>query len=225
MPASRVDAGHLRQALGRHPQRHALSAGRGGGALKRFVERGGGVLVVAGDRTAWPPSEAELLPGQPGRRVDRMTGRSATLGYLDYSHPDLRSVQGAAQRRLLRRAHLPLPRAHDRTRTTASSRGTTTARWRRRSGRSGPGASSSGRPRSTTRGRTSRVKPVYLPLVHQLVRYLAPLRTTTSWFTVGQVVDLAAAAAQIRGDRIVVTPSGQRTTQAGGGECAEGCWS
>ncbi|HEV7477047.1 MAG TPA: hypothetical protein VGO02_04830, partial [Burkholderiales bacterium] len=52
-----------------------------------------------------------------------------------------------------------------------------------------------------------------LPLVHQLVRYLARYEQTPSWLTVGQVVDLASIAAQIRGDRIVVTPSGQRTTQ------------
>src|SRR5207247_3421016 len=57
------------------------------------------------------------------------------------------------------------------------------------------------------------VKPVYLPLVHQLAQYLARYEQTPSWLTVGQVVDLASLAAQIRGDRIVVTPSGQRTTQ------------
>jgi hypothetical protein len=57
------------------------------------------------------------------------------------------------------------------------------------------------------------LKPVYLPLVHQLVQYLARYEQTPSWLTVGQVVDLASLAAQIRGDRIVVSPSGQRTTQ------------
>jgi hypothetical protein len=46
-----------------------------------------------------------------------------------------------------------------------------------------------------------------------LVRYLARYEQTPSWLTVGQVVDLTSLAAQIRGDRIVVTPSGQRTTQ------------
>ena len=34
---------------------------------------------------------------------------------------------------------------------------------------------------------TSRVKPVYLPLVHQLVRYLAQYEPPPSWLTVGQV--------------------------------------
>src|SRR5262249_49256018 len=59
----------------------------GGGALKRFVERGGGLLVVTGDHTTWPQSEADLLPGKLGALVDRTSGRSGSLGYLDYSHP------------------------------------------------------------------------------------------------------------------------------------------
>src|SRR5262249_33265365 len=59
----------------------------GGSALKRFVERGGGVLVIAGDNTSWSQSDIDLLPGRLGGIVDRMEGRSGTLGYLDYSHP------------------------------------------------------------------------------------------------------------------------------------------
>src|SRR5437667_5743263 len=59
----------------------------GGGALKKFVERGGGLLVATGDHTTWPQGEADLLPGRLGATVDRMSGRSASLGYLDYSHP------------------------------------------------------------------------------------------------------------------------------------------
>jgi hypothetical protein len=51
------------------------------------------------------------------------------------------------------------------------------------------------------------VKPVFLPLVHQLVRYLAHYEPPTSWFTVGQVLDLKSRS---RADRVVVTPSGQR---------------
>jgi hypothetical protein len=58
--------------------------------------------------------------------------------------------------------------------------------------------------------------------VQQLVRYLANYETPTSWMTVGQVLDLSARA-KTRADRIVVTPSGQRTTQRGTSESgAEG---
>src|SRR5207237_6957472 len=61
--------------------------GLAGGALKRFVERGGGLLVAVGEHTNWPANEADLLPGQLGQVVDRMEGRGATIGFRDYSHP------------------------------------------------------------------------------------------------------------------------------------------
>ena len=61
--------------------------GISGGVLKRFVERGGGLLAVFGEKGAWPASEAGLLPGKLGATVDRTSGRGGTLGYVDYSHP------------------------------------------------------------------------------------------------------------------------------------------
>ena len=113
----------------------------GGGALKRFVERGGGLLVVAGDRTTWPQGEAELLPGTLGATVDRTTGRSGSLGYLDYSHPVF-EVFKAPRSGDFSAAHVFRYRAlADRRRPTASSRASTMARWRRRSRRSAPAAS------------------------------------------------------------------------------------
>jgi hypothetical protein len=68
------------------------------------------------------------------------------------------------------------------------------------------------------------VKPIFLPLVHQLVRYLARYEPSTSWLTVGQVLDLTARAKgrADRSDRIVVTPSGERISHAGAGEGNEG---
>ena len=64
-----------------------LPPGLAGGALKRFVERGGGLLVAFGDHTVWPSSEADLLPGTVGAVVDRPTGHGGSLGYRDYGHP------------------------------------------------------------------------------------------------------------------------------------------
>ena len=37
-----------------------------GGALKRFVEQGGGLLVVLGEHSSWPQNDAALLPGTLG---------------------------------------------------------------------------------------------------------------------------------------------------------------
>jgi hypothetical protein len=53
------------------------------------------------------------------------------------------------------------------------------------------------------------LKPVFLPLVHQLTRYLGQYEQTSAWSTVGQVVDLSVLLKN-KTDRVVVTPSGER---------------
>ena len=195
----------------------------GGNALKRYLEGGGGLLVVTGDRTTWPQGEAQLLPGRLGATVDRMSGRSGSLGYLDYSHPVL-EVFKAPRCGDFSAAHV----FRDRTLQTEPSD--------RVLARFDDGAIAAAE-RKVGAGRaivwTSTlddswtdigVKPVFLPLVHQLVRYLAHYEPTTSWFTVGQVLDLTARAKgrADRSDKIVVTPSGERMTHAGSGEGNEG---
>ena len=55
------------------------------------------------------------------------------------------------------------------------------------------------------------LKPVYLPLVHQLTKYLARYEPGAAWQTVGQVVDISAAL-KSRADRVVVTPAAERIT-------------
>jgi hypothetical protein len=191
-----------------------VPASAGGGALRRFVERGGGVLVVAGARSSWPTEDADLLPGKLGPPVDRITGRSATLGYLDRTH-QVFEVFKAPRSGDFTSAHIfryrsftvdPSPAS----RVLARYDDGAAAVVERRTGAGRVIIWTSTLDDSWT---DLAVKPVYLPLVHQLVRYLARYEQTPSWLTVGQVIDLASSAAQIRSDRIVVTPSGQRTTQ------------
>ena len=190
----------------------ALPSSMGGGALKRFVDRGGGVLVVTGERSSWLSEYADLLPGKLGAPVDRISDRSATLGYLDYSHAVFevfkapRSGDFSSAHIFRYRALTPGPAS----RVLARYDDGAVAVAERRTGAGRVIVWTSTLDDSWT---DLPVKPVYLPLVHQLVRYLARYEQTPSWFTVGQVIDLASTAAQIRGDRIVVTPSGQRTTQ------------
>ena len=61
-------------------------SGQTGQALEAFVEGGGGVLVVAGERSAWPADGPDLLPGVVGSPADR-DGRGGSIGFVDYSHP------------------------------------------------------------------------------------------------------------------------------------------
>src|SRR5262249_32777357 len=155
--------------------------------LKRFVERGGGVLVIAGEHTTWPTGEADLLPGKLGAPVNRMSGRSGSLGYLDYSHPIFevfkapRSGGFSAAHFFQYRAIEPGPPD----RVLARFDDGAVAAVERKVG--------AGRVITWTSTLDDTwtdiaVKPVFLPLVHQLVRYLAHYDQPTSWYTVGQVL-------------------------------------
>jgi hypothetical protein len=194
-----------------------------GGALKRFVERGGGVLVVAGDRTTLPTgttSEADLFPGRLGSAVDRTSGRSGSLGFLDYSHPVF-EVFKAPRSGDFSAAHVFRYRTLEATpadRVLARYDDGAVAAVEKRAGLGRVIVWTSTLDDTTT---DIAVKPVFLPLVHQLIRYLGHYEAASSWFTVGQVLDLTARA-RTRAARIVVSPSGERTTQAGMGEGTEG---
>ena len=190
------------------------------GALKRFVERGGGLLVVAGDHTTLPSNEAELFPGRLAAAVDRMSGRSGSLGYLDYSHPVF-EVFKAPRSGDFSAAHMFRYRALE-----AGPNDRVLARFD--DGAAAAVEKKVGLGRvivwTSTLDDTSTdiaVKPVFLPLVHQIVQYLAHFEAAASWFTVGQVLDLSARA-RTRAARIVVSPSGERTTQGTLGEGNEG---
>jgi hypothetical protein len=187
-----------------------------GGVLKKFVERGGGLLVVAGEHTTWPTGEAGLFPGKLGPTVNKMSGRSGSLGYLDYSHPvfevfkaprsgdfsaahmfEYRSVEPGPTDRILARYDDGAPAAVER--------------------RVGAGRVIVWTSTLDDTWTDIAVKPIFLPLVQQLARYLAHYEQPQSWFTVGQVVDLNARGRN-KPDRVVVTPSGQRVSHGVSGE-------
>ncbi len=189
-----------------------LPPGLAGGALNQFVERGGGLLVVAGERTTWPESDTALLPGKIGVPVDRLTGRGGTLGYLDYSHPAFelfkapRSGDFSAARVLRYRGIETTP--SDRVLARFDD-GAVAAAERR-----------VGNGRVIVFGTTLddswtdlALKPIFLPLVHQLVKYLARYEPPASWRTVDQVVDVSAQL-KSRADRTVITPGGERISIA-----------
>jgi len=187
-----------------------------GGVLRKFVERGGGLLIVGGDRAAWPQgatTDAELFPGKLGPAVDRTSPRSGSLGFLDYSHAVFevfkapRSGDFSAAHVFKYRTITPGPTD----RVLARYDDGAVAAVERKIGAGRVIVWTTTLDDSWT---DIAVKPVYLPLVQQFARYLANYETPTSWMTVGQVVDLAARA-KTKADRVVVTPAGVRTTQKG----------
>jgi hypothetical protein len=153
----------------------------------------------------WPPNDTTLLPGQVDAMVDRGAGRGGALGYLDHAHPALeifkapRSGDFSGARILRYRPIKPGP--EDRVLARLDDGAVAAAERRIGSGRVIAWGTS-----LDDSWNDLALKPVYLPLVHQLVRYLADYEAPSSWHTVGQVADISALL-KSRANRIVVTPS------------------
>ena len=197
-------------------------SGSVGRALEEFVRSGGGLLVVAGERSIWSADAPDLLAGEMGVPSDR-TGRGGALGYVDYSHPVFEVFSA--------------PRSGD----------VTTARFfRYRTIQPYDDATviarfDDGNPALTERyvgsGRVllwaSTVdsfwndlakKPVYLPFVHRVVEDLATDAAPTPWFEAGQVLNLSEqdVALGVGGlaaaDYVVMSPLGRRIPVEVGGD-------
>jgi hypothetical protein len=182
--------------------------------LRRFVEGGGGLLVALGQRSVWPNTEGSLLPGKLGPMVERTSGRGATVGWRDHSHQVFeifrapRSGDFTAARVYRSRSLEPAP--GDRVLARYDDGAVAAAERRVGNGRVIAWTTTMDREWSDLPQ-----TPVFLPLVHQFVKYLAQYERTTEWTTVGQVVDLSAMLKN-RADRIVMTPAGNRVNVAAG---------
>ncbi|HEV7501461.1 MAG TPA: hypothetical protein VGQ33_15710, partial [Vicinamibacteria bacterium] len=181
--------------------------------LHEFVERGGGLLVVLGDPAAgpWPAEAAGLLPGGLGPAVDRSSDWGATLAYVDYGHPIFELFRG--------------PHSGD----FSSAR---FFRYRGLEAASGVLARfDDGAPalasRTAGKGRvlvwtssidTSRndlaLQPVFLPFLHQLVRYASSYTESPVSYTVGDALDLSRVGPPGASGITVVDPAGERARLA-----------
>lgn len=187
--------------------------------LRAWVERGGGLIVAAGERggaRSWPAALAEVLPGTVGEVVDRADGRGGRLAVLDRSHPALapfdapRSGDFSAARFFRYRRLTPAADAA----VLATFDDGAPALLERRVGEG----------RALLWGSTLdaywsdlALQPVYLPFVHQLVRYAAAYTDTRAWRTVGEGLELDRAAGDAATSStgaapptVVVAPSGER---------------
>ncbi|RMH14352.1 MAG: VWA domain-containing protein [Gemmatimonadetes bacterium] len=167
-----------------------LPGGEGAALLRRFVEDGGGLLVVLGERSSWRPELDDLAPARVEAPVDHDRGGAGRMGHIDYAHPVFELFAG--------------PRSGDFTRArffrsrplTPADSAVVVARL------------DDGSPvlveRRVGRGRVMvwastldafwndlALQPVYLPFVHALARHLTGVRDQEPWFRVGRVIDLA----------------------------------
>ena len=157
--------------------------------LRGFVEEGGGLLLVLGERSAWQTGLEEMLPGRFGPARDHTRG-AARLGYLDYSHPVFELFGGPrggdfARARFFRSRDLEL-----------GPEGGVLARFDDGSialaeRRLGEGYVLVWTSTMDAFWNDLAVQPVFLPFVHQMMRHLGGYRDRVPWFTAGQVLDIA----------------------------------
>jgi anti-sigma factor ChrR (cupin superfamily) len=183
--------------------------------LVKLVASGGGLLIAAGPHATWPARLADIVPALPGDPIDRTTTTPSRLGGLEYSHPvfelfraprsgDFSAARFYGYRGVVQPTGQTLARFDDGTpalmeRKTAAGRvllwnSTLDLEWN-----------------------DMAVKPVFLPFVHTLTKYLADFSEPPASLTVGQVIPAprkapGRGAATTRGSTIAVAPSGARVS-------------
>jgi hypothetical protein len=163
--------------------------------LRGFVEGGGGLLLVLGERSAWQTGLEEFLPGRFGPARDHTRG-AARLGYLDYTHPVFELFAGPrggdfARARFFRSRNLEVgPEG----RVLARFDDGSVALAERRVGEGSVLVWTS---TMDAFWNDLAVQPVFLPFIHQMMRHLGGYRERVPWFTAGQVLDLADPAGMV----------------------------
>jgi len=207
-----------------------LGGGGAAGALRTYVEGGGGLLVVLGERIRWPQELADLLPGVVGGIVDRADASGARLGHLDYEHPVFEIFRGPrtgdfTRARFFRSRNLQV---------ADSAAGRVLARFDDGSVALAEKQVGKGRVLAWTSTMDAfwndlPRQAVFLPFLHQVVRYASGRTEHQAVFTAGQILDLSDAAAMatvglggaegapdVHQERVAVTPSGRSLVLASG---------
>ncbi|KPJ89368.1 MAG: hypothetical protein AMS18_12490, partial [Gemmatimonas sp. SG8_17] len=207
-----------------YPQRES------GRSLRRYVEAGGGLLVVFGQRVGagtWPVAMNDMLPGSIGDPVDRLAERGGTFSVADYDHPifELFSTPRSgdfSQTRVFR-----YHRISQQTSATVLARyddaGIALAEVRLGQGKVLAWTSD-----MANSWNDFPLQPVFLPFVHQVVQYLAAYEPVRPSRTVGQLLDLSrdlvtdgvtrteTASSSGELDLVVTAPSGERWVERAG---------
>jgi hypothetical protein len=193
--------------------------------LEAFVERGGGLFMALGEGSPLG-GDSPLVPGALAAPVERLTLRGGTFGYLDYSHPILDEFRDP------RSGNFANMRFVKYRRLNPSSTDKVLARY-------DDGAAAIVE-RQVGNGRviafTSTLDAawndmpkhgMFLPLVHETVRYLSRYEEPDPWQLVGRTLDISApvgaivrqgeADAGLGTSAVVISPSGSQVTLGQGG--------
>jgi hypothetical protein len=200
----------------------ATMPGTIGPALKKFVERGGGVFTVVGSRGGPLDGESALLPGTVSEPKDAVGGQAATLGVIDFSHVvfELFKTPKSGDFSAVRffRYRPISPAAGDQVLARFADGSVAMAERRVGAGK----VIAFG---STLDGDWNDLvlKPVFVPMVHQVARYLGQVEEIQAWQTAGQVIDVSQRVAALTAggtdervtSALVVAPGGDRQTVGG----------
>ncbi len=188
----------------------AFPGGGAGDRLRAFVEDGGGLLFVLGERSTVPAVHADFLPAAVGRVVEGSGERH--LGHVDYDHAIYEAFRG--------------PRSGDfsqalfyRTRALTETDGQVLARFDDGSPALVEGRRGRGRVLVWATGldrfwNNLPLQPVYLPFVHRVTRYLGGRGELPAWHLAGSTVNLGSLAEAAGSWEI---PEGAVAMEPGGG--------
>ena len=183
--------------------------GSPGDRLRAFVEGGGGVLVVLGERSTVPSVHADFLPATVGP-VSGADGERR-LGFVDYDHVVFEAFRGPRSGDFSRAAFY-------RTRGLAVTDGRVVARFDDGSAALVEGRRGKGRILVWATGmdrfwNNLPLQPVYLPFVHRITRYLGGGGEVPPWHVAGSTVNLAtladaAGSLEVPEDAVAMEPGG-----------------
>jgi len=175
--------------------------------LTKYIEQGGGLFVATGSHATWP-QDVDSLPATIGPPVDRTRGEFGRLGALEYGHPIFEVFRAP------RSGDFSAVPIYGYRNLTAAKGAQVLARFD--SGTPAVLERRVGSGRVVMWGSSLDVtwselpqRPVFLPFIHRTVRHLANYKEPQPWVTVGQVLDPSATAV-LRGQRMILTPSGKR---------------
>jgi hypothetical protein len=191
--------------------------------LSDFARRGGGVLVLLAEQAGgtWGPAWRELLGGAPGGTVEPEAMRGTALAGLRYDHPVFQPFQAPQS------GDFGSVRVYRYRRFAPDSGAVVLAHYEDGAPALVEHRMGGGRVLVWTSGLDNvwsdlPVQPVFLPLVHQMMRYLAGYVEHQTAFPVGFVLDLDAARGLVggKGAVSVESPAGRRVALGAGAQPA-----
>ena len=183
--------------------------------LKRFVEGGGGLLVVLGGRSgSWRGEIADLLPGSVGGTIEREIAAPGRIASIEYGHRIFESFRAPragdfTSARIYRYRDLGVT---DPTAVLARFDDGRVAVAEKRIGAGHVLVLAAPLDNLWT---DLPLQPVFAPFIREAAAYLSGVRGNAAWRTAGDVVDastLMTGSTNSRKDLVVATPGGQRTT-------------